>query len=57
MEERAWGGVGGWEPMECWCWDGLRDSLAVQRKKTAPRGPMAAEDHLEAEEVEGTAGQ
>lgn len=37
--------------MECWCWGCLRDGhpLAVQRRRTAPRGLMAAQCHMAAE--------
>lgn len=56
MEERTWG----WWCMKCWCWGCLRDGhpLAVQRRRTAPRGLMAAQCHMAAKEgLEGTAGQ
>lgn len=56
--ERKWRkehGAGG-VAMESLCWDCLRDGPlhAGQRRKTAPRGPMAAQCHMEAEdELEG----
>lgn len=51
MEERAL--LGG--PLQCLCWDHLRDGqlLAEQRGKTAPRGPVAAQCHVETEEQRG----
>lgn len=64
-QERENGGesMGGgwwWWCMKCWCWGCLRDGhpLAVQRRRTAPRGLMAAQCHMAAEEgLEGAAGQ
>lgn len=62
--ERKWrrehGGGWWWWCMKCWCWGCLRDGhpLAVQRRRTAPRGLMAAQCHMAAEEgLEGAAGQ
>ena len=57
MEERTWGmsGVGFCGMLALGC---LRGSHPlVWRRETAPRGPQAAQGPVEAEELEGTAGQ